>query len=156
MDKWYAHLYCADSVWENISTFSITTGSLSYLLLLDVPTVLMYLIYELVHTFFVVTSQFLSFFSMIFWMYLFLYTFFVFEKFEKYFSHRRALREEFYHNTYNFKNSMYMRATSFYIFYNYPLNTFCAIKLKRNLETVFLTTPKVCSVSVGFYKKCPL
>lgn len=51
----------------------------------------MYFIYELLHTFFVVTAQFFAFIGMVFWLFFFLYTFFVFEPQEAYLSSKRKL-----------------------------------------------------------------
>jgi hypothetical protein len=63
----------------------------------------LYWIYELAHTFFVVTAQFIAFFAMVFWLFFFLYTFFVFEKFEDYFSEKRKIRISKLRHLYNFK-----------------------------------------------------
>jgi hypothetical protein len=45
--------------------------------------------YEVLHTFFVVTVQFSAFFTIIFWLFLLFYTFFVYEEYEHYFIHLR-------------------------------------------------------------------
>jgi len=50
--------------------------------------------YEVFHTFFVVTGQLVAYFAMIFWLFLFLFTFFVIEKQESYFQERRLFRHE--------------------------------------------------------------
>jgi hypothetical protein len=60
-------------------------------------------IYELAHLFFVVTAQFIAFFAMVFWLFFFLYTFFVMEKFEDYFSEKRKLRYNQLQKLYSFK-----------------------------------------------------
>jgi hypothetical protein len=49
--------------------------------------------YEIFHTFFVVTAQLVAFFAMVFWLFLFLYTFFVFEKIETHFKQKRESRK---------------------------------------------------------------
>ena len=50
--------------------------------------------YELFHTFFVVTGQFVAYFAMIFWLFLFLFTFFTAEKHENYFNEKRKQRQK--------------------------------------------------------------
>jgi hypothetical protein len=60
-------------------------------------------VYELAHTFFVVTAQFIAFFAMVFWLFFFLYTFFVLEKFEDYFSEKRKIRINRLNTVYSFK-----------------------------------------------------
>jgi len=52
--------------------------------------------YELFHTFFVVTGQIVAYFAMVFWLFLFLFTFFTMESFEKYFSEKRAIRKKIF------------------------------------------------------------
>ena len=52
--------------------------------------------YEVFHTFFVVTGQFVAYFGMIFWLFLFLFTFFVIEKHENYFEEKRKNRNDFF------------------------------------------------------------
>jgi hypothetical protein len=49
----------------------------------------LYWMYELLHTFFVTVAQFVAFFAMVFWLFLFLYTMFVVEEFEKYLDDKR-------------------------------------------------------------------
>jgi biopolymer transport protein ExbB/TolQ len=50
--------------------------------------------YEVFHTFFVVTGQLVAYIGMIFWLFLFLFTFFVIEKQESYFEDRKKFRQE--------------------------------------------------------------
>jgi len=50
--------------------------------------------YEVLHTFFVVTVQFAAFFTIIFWLFLLFYTFFVYEEYEHYFIHLRDTSEK--------------------------------------------------------------
>jgi hypothetical protein len=61
----------------------------SYYYFVFVITKLMYWVYELLHTFFVTIAQFVAFFAMVFWLFLFLYTMFVVEEFEKYLDEKR-------------------------------------------------------------------
>lgn len=61
----------------------------SYYYFLYVVNKTIYWIYELLHTFFVTVAQFVAFFAMVFWLFLFLYTMFVVEEFEKYLDDKR-------------------------------------------------------------------
>lgn len=61
----------------------------SYYYFLFFITKLLYWVYELLHTFFVTIAQFVAFFAMVFWLFLFLYTMFVVEEFEKYLDQKR-------------------------------------------------------------------
>ena len=60
---------------EELCNISITLDSLSYFFLFVLPGRFLYWIYEILHTFFVVTVQFTAFFAIVFWLFLFLYTF---------------------------------------------------------------------------------
>jgi hypothetical protein len=64
----------------------------SYFLLVTLPGYSLQLIYEILHTCFFVLSQISVFFIIVFWLFLFLYTFFVFEKIENYFYIKRKER----------------------------------------------------------------
>jgi len=80
--------------YENIwRAYNTSTSYSTYYLLLTIPTQIIYWIYELLHTFFVVTAQFIAFFAMVFWLFLFLFTMFVFEQQERYFNERLAFRK---------------------------------------------------------------
>jgi hypothetical protein len=61
--------------------------------------------YELLHTFFVITAQFVAFFAMVFWLFLFLFTFFCIEKQEFFFKKRRALRRKLLRDYWEGNNS---------------------------------------------------
>ena len=63
---------------------------MSYFFLTVFPGQLVYWVYEILHTYFVVTVQFSAFFAIVFWLFLFLYTFFVSEKHEDYFVSLRS------------------------------------------------------------------
>ena len=93
-----------DSFWDDLSNLSVTYESFSYFLFTKLPGKIFYWLYELAHTFFVVTAQFIAFFAMVFWLFFFLYTFFVFEKFENYFQIKREKRSEIFKKIYFFKN----------------------------------------------------
>lgn len=79
-----------ETFWEEITSVSLSATSLSYFMVVVVPNRLIYWMYEVLHTFFVVTAQCTAFFAIVFWLFLFLYTFFVIEKQEDYFSVKRS------------------------------------------------------------------
>lgn len=81
-----------ETLWETKANNH--TNYSSYYFLIKIPGQLIYWVYELLHTFFVVTAQFVAFFAMIFWLFLFLFTMFVFEQQERYLSEKRELRKE--------------------------------------------------------------
>jgi hypothetical protein len=83
----------SDNIWEVVSNFSASFGSFSYLLLFELPGIILYWAYEVFHTFFVLTAQTVAFFAMVFWLFLFLYSFFVFEKIENHFKIKRSQRK---------------------------------------------------------------
>nr|YP_004841708.1 Ymf66 [Ichthyophthirius multifiliis]AEL89250.1 Ymf66 [Ichthyophthirius multifiliis] len=80
-------------------------SNISYYILVILPFKFFYWIYELLHTLFLVTSQFVAFFAIVFWLILFLYTFFVIEKFEDFFKYKRANRIK-YNNIYKKLNNI--------------------------------------------------
>jgi len=86
----------SENLWENLNTASITIDTLSYYMLFTLPSIFIHWIYEILHTFFVVTVQFAAFFAIVFWLYLFLYTFFVIEKQENYLTEKRGLRFNYF------------------------------------------------------------
>jgi hypothetical protein len=73
---------------DKIASSSVGTQK-SYYYFLYVINKLIYWVYELLHTFFVTIAQFVAFFAMVFWLFLFLYTMFVVEEFEKYLDDKR-------------------------------------------------------------------
>ena len=91
----------AETFWEELSGVSITLDALSYYFLFTLPSIFIYWVYEILHTFFVVTVQFAAFFAIVFWLYLFLYTFFVIEKQENYFTEKRLFRINYFHHLQN-------------------------------------------------------
>lgn len=93
----------AETFWEELNGVSITLDSMSYFFLFTLPGRFIYWIYEILHTFFVVTVQFAAFFAIVFWLFLFLYTFFVIEKQENYFTEKRLFRKKLYSYLYNLK-----------------------------------------------------
>jgi len=76
----------------------------NWYLLLKLPVLLLNWLYELFHTFFMVIFQFIAFFAMIFWLFLFLYTMFVLETQENYYSFKRSFRKTYFNKIINFKN----------------------------------------------------
>lgn len=93
----------SENFWEELNNVSITLDSLSYFFLFVLPSRLFYWIYEILHTFFVVTVQFAAFFAIVFWLFLFLYTFFVIEKQENYFYDKRNFRKNYFNYLINLK-----------------------------------------------------
>lgn len=93
----------AETFWEELNSISITLDSLSYFFLFTLPSRFIYWIYEILHTFFVVTVQFAAFFAIVFWLFLFLYTFFVIEKQENYFTEKRLFRKKYFNYLLNLK-----------------------------------------------------
>lgn len=94
----------SESIWEDLNNVSITLDSFSYFFLFSLPGKFIYWIYEILHTFFVVTAQFVAFFAIVFWLFLFLYTMFVLEKQENYFTEKRIQRKNYFSSLYNLKN----------------------------------------------------
>ena len=74
-----------DYIWESFSNVAVTYGSIAYYSLTSVFITLFRLLFELGHTLFVCTAQFIAFFAISFWFFCFLYTFFTTNKFENYF-----------------------------------------------------------------------
>jgi len=89
--------------WENLNSMSLTLDTFSYFFFFSLPGIFLHWIYEIGHTFFVVTIQFAAFFAIVFWLFLFLYTMFVLEKQENYFTSKRTQRKNYYNYIYNLK-----------------------------------------------------
>lgn len=81
-------------------------GSFNYYLIFKFPVYIMNWLYELFHTFFMVIFQFVAFFAMIFWLFLFLYSMFVGELQEGYFFDKRAIKKAVYSKLTNYKLSL--------------------------------------------------
>jgi hypothetical protein len=87
--------------WNNTKTnFNLS----NWYLLLKLPVLLLNWLYELFHTFFMVIFQFIAFFAMIFWLFLFLYTMFVLETQENFYTFKRSFRRNYFSKIVNFKN----------------------------------------------------
>ena len=92
-----------ESILDFVNKSMFTIKGFSYFFFLVLPSKILYWLYELFHTFFVVTGQTVAFFAMVFWLFLFLYTFFVFEKHENYFKERRETRKKIFWDLYSNK-----------------------------------------------------
>ena len=92
-----------ESILEFLNKNVFSLKNFSYFFFLVLPGKIFYWLYELFHTFFVVTAQTVAFFAMVFWLFLFLYTFFVFEKHENYFKEKRDFRKKLFFDLYSNK-----------------------------------------------------
>jgi hypothetical protein len=92
-----------ESFWDDISKSLKTPDGMAYFLIFKLSGHIIYFFYELFHTLFVVTAQFIAFFAMVFWLFLFLYTMFVSELQEKFFYQKRASRKEYFDRFVNLK-----------------------------------------------------
>lgn len=81
-----------ETLWED-NNYNYTNYN-SYYFLIRIPTQIIYWLYELFHTFFVITAQFVAFFAISFWLYLFLFTMFVLEQQERFFNVKKAERKK--------------------------------------------------------------
>lgn len=90
----YTTFNSSEALWQTANTHWNYSGHNSYYFLLKIPTQIIYWIYELLHTFFVLTAQFVAFFAMVFWLFLFLYTMFISEQQEKYFTEKKEKRKK--------------------------------------------------------------
>lgn len=95
-----------ESFWDDVSKALKTPDGMTYFLIFKLSGHIIYFFYELFHTLFVVTAQFIAFFAMVFWLFLFLYTMFVSELQEKFFGVKRAARKEFYDRYFILKNNV--------------------------------------------------
>ena len=92
-----------EGFFEDLSNSVRTPYGMTYFLIFKLSGHIIYFFYELFHTLFVVTAQFIAFFAMVFWLFLFLYTMFVAELQEKFFNVKRSLKKEFYDRYTNLK-----------------------------------------------------
>lgn len=88
--------------WETEKTY--IKGS-SWFLFFTLPSLIFKWMYDLFHTFFMVIFQFIAFFAMIFWLFLFLYSMFVAETQENYITEKRALWKDRLNDFNNYKLS---------------------------------------------------
>jgi len=94
MDYSHRCLIGNESLWEELSNVNTSISSITYFFLGVIPGQILNWMYEVFHTFFVVTGQLVAYLAMIFWLFLFLFTFFVIEKQENYFEERRKFRQD--------------------------------------------------------------
>lgn len=90
------NLFKSFNFFEYFNVDYYTDASSSYSFLIILLQKIFILMYEVLHTYFIVLVQFISFFAIVFWLFLFLYTFFVIEKQENYFTYKRAERSLYY------------------------------------------------------------
>lgn len=83
----------SESIWDDLNTLTATDGTFSYFAIFCIIAKIYYWIYELLHTFFVVTAQATAYFAMVFWLFFFLFSFFVSEKQEFYFFEKRKKKK---------------------------------------------------------------
>lgn len=94
------------SLWEDFSKIKSSWSNVDYFIVFVLPTHIGNWLYEVYHTFFVVTGQTIAFISMIYWLFLFLFTFFITEKQEKFFEEKRTLRQKSLDKIINLKKSI--------------------------------------------------
>lgn len=82
-----------ESIIDDYSRLSVSQRPFNFFFITFFLTKVTHWMYELLHTFFVLTAQFAAFFAMIFWLFFFLYTSFVLEKQEAYFELKRKQRK---------------------------------------------------------------
>jgi hypothetical protein len=78
-----------ENLFDELNNLYSSNGSFSYFFFISILAKIYYWLYELLHTFFVLSAQFIAFFAMVFWLFFFLYTFFSMEKHEAYFMNKR-------------------------------------------------------------------
>lgn len=93
-----------ETLWTDICGLQLNVSSLSYFFFLQVPGHFLHWIYEVIHTFFVLTGQFIAFFAMVFWLFFFLYTLFVFDAQEAFLSAKRGFYKIKNQNYTEYKN----------------------------------------------------
>lgn len=84
----------SESIWDDLNNLTATEGTFSYFAFFSILGKIYYWLYELLHTFFVVTAQATAYFAMVFWLFFFLFTFFVSEKQEFYFFEKRKVNKK--------------------------------------------------------------
>lgn len=83
-----------DNFWSELTSIQPTFNSISYFFFIAFPMRVLYWIYEVLHTFFVATGQFAAFFTIVFWLFLLLYTSFIFLKYEHHFDNLNKLETD--------------------------------------------------------------
>lgn len=88
---YYTVVNNTESVWK---AWRNCKENSSYFFFFALTTQIIHWLYELLHTFFVLLSQFVAFFAMIFWLFLFFFTMFVLEKQESFFKEKLEFRKK--------------------------------------------------------------
>jgi hypothetical protein len=90
LNDWFSlSLFSHESFFDTISELELNFSSVTYFIFFEVPFWMWYLLFEIGHTFFVITAQSFAFIAMIFWLFFFLYTCFTFDAQEEYISYKR-------------------------------------------------------------------
>lgn len=91
----YKMMFGGEYFLESIYNIEFNLKSISFFFFTKFPLFLLYWVYEILHTYFVVTIQTIAFFAMLFWLFFYLFTFFFSESQEKYFFKKRKLYKSF-------------------------------------------------------------
>ena len=86
----YKMLVCNESFIDTLYNVEFNTKSLTLFFFTKLPLFILYWIYEIFHTYFVVTIQTIAFFAMVFWLFFYLFSFFFSESHEEFFKKRRV------------------------------------------------------------------
>ena len=78
-----------ETISEHFNRELFTLRGSSYFIFMILPTLIAHWIFEVLHTLVYVTVQSFAFFAMVFWLYFYFYTFFVFGKYEDFFKSKR-------------------------------------------------------------------
>ncbi len=86
-------LLSLENIWNDVSILSISLNSFFYVISDILPKMFIRFLFEIGHTIAVCSIQFTAFFAIVFWFFLFLYTFFCALKLEFYFKDKRCQRK---------------------------------------------------------------
>jgi hypothetical protein len=86
-------LLSLENIWNDVSILSISLNSFFYVISDILPKMFIRFLFEIGHTIAVCSIQFTAFFAIVFWFFLFLYTFFCALKLEFYFKDKRYQRK---------------------------------------------------------------
>jgi len=98
-----------ESILDHLNKELFTLRGSSYFIFMTLPTFLVHWIFEVLHTLVYVTVQSFAFFAMVFWLYFYFYTFFVFDKCENYFKIKRDVKIAEIKKFFSFKNLKFFR-----------------------------------------------
>lgn len=82
-----------DHIWEEVLNTQTTFESVFYLISDTFPRLFLRILFEVAHTLVICTVQFSAFFAIVFWFFLFLFTFFCATRLEMYFFDKRQQRK---------------------------------------------------------------